>query len=60
MIALIRLKGPQVDKTANPPRNGNVYVCTGTGVFNTAENAKVRFGYQRQAGQWFTFYDPIG
>lgn len=57
LIAVIRIKGPTVDKSLNPPRNGRVYVCTGTGVWTTSGNSKIVFGYMRQGGQWFTFYD---
>lgn len=56
LIAVIRIKGPVVDKMLKPPRNGEVYVCTGTGVWSSDSNSKVRFGYERQGGQWFTFY----
>jgi len=59
LIAVIRIKGPVVDKTLDPPRNGDYYVCTGTGVFSSAGNAKIRFGYMRKGGQYFTFYKPV-
>ena len=59
MIAVIRIKGPVVDKTLDPPRNGDFYVCTGTGVFSSGGNVKVRFGYTRKGGQYFTFYKEV-
>jgi hypothetical protein len=59
MIAVIRINGPTVDKSDDPPRNGDFYVCTGTGVFSSGSNAKVKFGYTRKAGQYFTFYKSI-
>jgi hypothetical protein len=59
LIAVIRIKGPTVDEMLDPPRNGNALVCTGTGVWSSAPNSRIKFGYSRQAGQWFTFYKEI-
>lgn len=59
MIAVIRIKGPTVDKSDDPPRNGDYYVCTGTGVFSSGGNVKVTFGYTRKGGEYFTFYKGL-
>jgi hypothetical protein len=28
-------------------------------VWSSSSNSKIRFGYTRQGGQWFTFYEEV-
>lgn len=58
LVAVLRVKGPAVDRSEDPPRNGDVFICEGDGLFSTGQTVPIRFGWTMKSGQWLTFFEP--
>lgn len=58
LVAIVDVRGPVVDRSDDPPRNGDVFICQGAGVFSTGETLPIRFGWTMKSGQWLVFFEP--
>ena len=59
LIGIVERKGPQTDKSTDPPENGIIYSCNGQGVFNSGLETPIKYWVEARDGQLFVYYEAV-